>query len=135
MVDRVAAHFKRDLLFQEDLDLTVTGDLSQVEGIENLRQAIYNRLVTVAGTIANRPNYGIGIKRFQNRLSTLDGRRQLMLSIQEQFESDDRIEEVTGLAIDQDQDRPDQFTIRLTIRPVALEPLDFTFRPFINDLR
>jgi len=128
-------NFLIDLRFTGgDFNTTNTGDLDTIDGLDNLRQAIMNRLITVPGSLAHRPNYGAGVKRFQNALSSLDQQRKLLLTIQEQLEQETRIEEITGISFTQDGVNPGQFTIQLKIKPVGLNELDEEFDPFKQEV-
>lgn len=100
-----------DLEHSADFNKSPSGDLAIIKGKENLQQALLHRLTTVQGTLAHRPNYGIGAQQFQNGLSTIGQKRQLALKIKEQFELEPRISEVTGVNIIPDVDNPSKFII------------------------
>lgn len=119
--------YKRDLRFDNDLGVTQRGDLEQVDGLENLRQAIYNRILTTRGGIAHRPSYGVGLGQYQGDLGKLSTQQRLMLDLQEQFEDDPRIASLDGLSVNQDMNHPDRVTIKLTVTPRGQNPVGFTF--------
>ena len=129
-LSRSLRNLRTDLYFGNDLDSTASGDLRTVSGIENLKQAIYHRLITPAGALAHRPSYGIGIQRFQGVVARLAKQQELMLALQEQLQDDPRIASLEGLAIDQDANNPSLFTITLTFRPVGLADTTIELGPF-----
>ena len=89
--------FKQDLKFFGDFEATPTGDLALEQGIENLKQAILHRIITVPGTLLHRPTYGIGLPSYQGSLDNLATRQDLMRAMQEQFSDDPRVQELTSL--------------------------------------
>ena len=116
--------FKEDLSFtQGDFKPTNTKDVERVHGLDNLRQAVLNRLLTVPGTIPLKPAYGIGLKRWQGRLDTLTAREEIMREMLEQFSSDERIDEVQSLRIVRSDSNPGQFTVEIKILAVGGSPL------------
>lgn len=126
---RFEESFKRDLRYNGDFTLTLGGDLAQVSGLDNLKQAIFNRLVTVPGTLLHRPGYGVGLKDFLNAPKVLSVQREIFNRIVDQFANDERIDEVTSFGTD-DTDSPDQFTIRMGVRARGFGPLQLDFGPF-----
>ena len=84
-MSRLSDNMLIDLKFNGDFWVTPTGDIETITGRDNLRQALFHRLITVPGSLAHRPGYGVGIKRYQNAIDTIDQKRDLVLKIQEQF--------------------------------------------------
>ena len=116
--------FLQDLEFDKDFGVTTGGDLQSIHGLENLRQAVIHRLLTVPGTIPLQPGYGIGIGQYQGDLNRLSTQENLLREIQEQFSGDDRIEAVESLSVRPAVDNPSQLTIRLKIRAVGRSQID-----------
>jgi len=96
-----------------------TGDLDTIEGLDNMKQALLRRLITEKGAIIHRPDYGVGLKQFQNAPNRLDDRRQLALRINEQFLEDDRVQEVLGVQVNSEDLTPDQVTIVVRVLVVG----------------
>lgn len=127
---RSEENLKRDLKFDNDFESTLTGDLGQIDGRDNLRQAIFHRMITRPGSIPHRPDYGIGILDFQNAAGSLQTQQDIMLRMQDQFLQDERIEALEALKFEQSETNPSQFTITLTVRPAGLERQEIELGPF-----
>lgn len=108
-----------DLKHSADFDKDARGDIIEVSGRENLYQALFHRLMTTQGSLAHQPEYGVGIKSWQNQLGSLDNQRRLALKIKEQFELDDRVEEVSGVSVKQSADNPGSFTVLVSCTAVG----------------
>lgn len=120
-----------DLEHKGDFSNNEKGDLKTIQGIDNLRQAIYNRLVTSKGTIIHRPDYGVGAKSYQGAISSLEKQRELALGIREQLLEDTRIESVDSVRFTPDEDsRTGTFIINVKITVAGLGQLDEAFSPF-----
>lgn len=119
-----------DIAHQGDMIVTPSGDIDISEGLENLKQALFHRLVTHPGSLIHRPNYGVGIKRFQGAVSSLANQSEIFTRIQEQFREDPRVESVTGVMFKVNQDRPELTEILVRIKPVGYDEQQMTFIPF-----
>ncbi len=117
-----------DIAFKGDFIKTATGDIDIISGLENVKNALFHRLVTSPGTLIHRPDYGVGIKDFQGAPMTIDTQRQLALRIKEQFEQDTRVEAVSGVRVNVGDLTPDKLTIvvRVKIRGYDEETAEFT---------
>ena len=117
-----------DLRFDGDFVAAPNGDFQTIAGLNNLKQALFNRLVTVPGSLAHRPGYGVGAKLYQNAVASLDKQKQLAIRIKEQFEQDFRVEKVTGVSFTQ---QPQGFFL-VVYRVVArgIGEISGTFNPF-----
>lgn len=124
---RAEQALKRDLYFGNDFAAEPNGDISQIDGLANLKQAILHRIITTPGTLAHRPTYGVGIKDYQNNIGSRANQEQLMHRMIDQFRDEPRIEELTSLAVRQDQNNPGQFDIVLRYRPVGYSEIQETF--------
>ncbi len=129
-VNRLDENLLIDLRFNGDLSATTTGDLSTVKGLDNLRQALFNRLVTVPGTLAHRPEYGAGIKRWQNKLESFTNKREAALAVQEQFLQDRRVDDVLAVQFTQDELNSGKFTVLVRVRVVGYNNQEIQFDPF-----
>lgn len=120
-----------DLANNGDLVKSPTGDLDKVSGFANLQQALFHRLVTTPGTLVHRPEYGVGIKQYQNGINSLQIQQQIALKIRDNFLRDERIEDVTGVSVDSEDTTPDiiRITVKVKIRGFD-EPQSITFIPF-----
>lgn len=120
----------RDIAFAGDFEVSATGDIDLISGLENIRQALMHRLVTSPATLIHRPNYGVGVKDYQNAPATLATQRKLALRIQEQFEQDDRVEEVTSIAVNFDAIDPSRTTIIVKVKVQGYDESAMSFIPF-----
>lgn len=120
-----------DLKHDGDLSLASgTGDLATISGLDNIRQALYHRLVTTPGSLAHRPEYGCGLKRFQGAPNTVATQRQIAGIINEQFKRDPRIESVTSTQILFDDVSPEKVTIIVAVKLVGYGDTELKFLPF-----
>lgn len=110
------------------------GDLQDIGGIENVRQALFRRLVTPKGTIPHRPNYGVGINRFQNTVNSIATQIEMAAEIGEQFPLDFRVEDVLGVRIVVNDDTPEKITIISRIQLVGFGEVEMQFVPFGGEL-
>lgn len=122
--------YQRDLSFKQDFVVTAAGDLELIEGLENLKQALFHRLITQPGTLMHRPDYGVGIKSFQNALNSGANRAELFNRIREQFAQDPRIESVSGLEFKYLDQTADKLEILVRVKPVGYEEQQFAYIPF-----
>lgn len=119
-----------DILHRKDFVRTTSGDLETVTGRANLKQAIFRRIMTTKGTIVHRPNYGVGLKQYQNELMTLDQQRALSARIDDQLPQDDRVEEVLGVRVENEDETPESLKITVRVKAVGLGEIEVTIRPF-----
>lgn len=113
------ALFGEDLFFDDDLQVTSSGDYAIVDGYASLRQAILNRLLTSPGEYAVFPDYGAGLKRWvKKRLnpSEVDALKQI---IRDQLAREDRIENITDVSVTRD-DIGTNTGLRVAIRAIAI---------------
>lgn len=126
----VEEFLKTDISFKSDFINTASGDLDIIAGIDNVKEALFRRLLTTPGTIIHRPNYGVNIKKYQNALNNIDTQRQLALSIQEQFTQDERVESVNGVSVKFNDRTPDTVEILVRVTVVGYGETTFGFIPF-----
>jgi phage baseplate assembly protein W len=119
-----------DIAHKSDFLKTATGDLDIISGLENVKDALFRRLVTTPGTLIHRPNYGVGIERFQNAPNTLGNQRLIANRIQEQFEQDPRVEAVTGVRVEVGDLTPEKTIITIRVKIRGYDELALTFIPF-----
>lgn len=122
--------YLEDLAHQGTLLESSSGDLDTVRGLSNLKQALYHRLITRKGSLIHRPDYGVGVKDFQNAVGSLATFRKLAQAIDEQFRQDFRVLDVTNVAITQDENNTGLFKIVVTIQTAGYAELPMTFVPF-----
>jgi phage baseplate assembly protein W len=107
-----------------------TGDLAPMSGLENIKNAIFRRIFTEKGAIAHLPEYGVGLKSYQNAPLSLANKRALALEIQNQLTQDPRISEVTSLSIENSDREPDKVYIIVKVKVVGYQELAVKFTPF-----
>lgn len=119
-----------DLAFQSDFVITPAGDLETITGLDNLKQALFHRLITQPGTLIHRPNYGVGIKSFQNSVNSAANQAEIFSRVREQFSKDTRVEEVTGIQFKINDTRPDMLQIIIKVKPKGYSEQIMGFLPF-----
>jgi phage baseplate assembly protein W len=123
--------YRSDIAFEGDLVATATGDIDLVDGLGNVKAALYRRLLTIPGSLIHRPNYGVGIKLYQNSVNTLATRRKIATAIEEQFLLDDRVKSVDGISFEFDDNQSGQILIKISLTLVGYdEAQTLTFIPF-----
>jgi phage baseplate assembly protein W len=123
----------RDVLHNGDIRVTPSGDVELVSGLLNLKQALFHRLLTTPGALVHRPEYGVGIKNYQNAVNTLDTQRRLANTIIDQFQRDSRIREVSGVRISTDETVPGKVVIYVRVKAVGYDEITLDFKPFGED--
>lgn len=124
---------KTDLAFTDDLVVSNTGDYELMTGLVNMKNAILRRVITVPGTLAHRPNYGVGLPLFKGAPPTIQVQRQLAIKIREQLVLDERIEEVTGVSVRyEDASMPDTIIITVRVKLIGYGDVSFTYTPFTD---
>lgn len=120
----------KDIAFKGDFIRTATGDIDTISGLENVKNALFHRLITSPGTLIHRPGYGVGIKDFQNAPMTIDTQRELAMRIKERFEEDPRVEEVSGVQVQVEDTRPDRITVLVRVKIAGYDEEPMKFIPF-----
>lgn len=120
--------YKTDFYF----DISPTGDIESVSGLNNLKEALFRRLITTPGTLVHRPTYGVGIKNFLNGINSLGKKRQLALRIQEQFVQDQRVNKILGVQISQDKANTDLVNVITRVDAVGIGEVTFSYQ--VGDL-
>ena len=113
--------YLKDIAHKGDLLASPSGDLQVVTGENNIREALFRRLMTVQGSLIHRPNYGVGIKQFVNAPNTFDNQRLIAQRIKEQFELDFRVDEVVAVQIDNRPDNPERITFTVRVRLAGVD--------------
>lgn len=119
-----------DFAHKRDYLATATKDFDRITGLENYKNALFHRLVTVKGTLIHRPDYGVGIQLFQNAPASLGNDRKIASLIQEEFMKDPRTESVISVSIDRDSDRPEKTVIVVRVKPIGYDEAQLEFIPF-----
>ncbi len=121
---------KTDFAHRGDYLPAKTGDFDVVSGLENLRQAIFHRLLTEPGTLIHRPQYGVGIKQWQNAPNSLANQMALASRIEEQCLQDPRVESVERVQVTLDDANPDRIRVAVLIKPVGYDEVTLEYVPF-----
>lgn len=119
--------YRRDIAHVGDFVRTPTGDLATIAGVENVRRALLRRLLTTKGSLVHRPDYGVGIKSFQNGIADSAQKIRLAVILKEQFERDERVEEVLGLTVGVDVEQPEVIRIKTKVKLIGLGEQFFAF--------
>ena len=122
--------FLQDIAFTSDLQVSPSGDLQSVAGLSNIKQSLLHRLITQPGKLIHRPDYGVGVKDFQNAVNSIANQRALALRIEEQFKKDVRVTDVLNVAVNINNNTPETLVIRIKVLLVGLGEVDLSFKPF-----
>lgn len=109
---------------------TAGGDLMSVSGLANYFQALFHRLVTIPGSLAHRPTYGVGVGQYQNGLSSFSKQQKLATIIVDQFKQDPRTGSINSVAIVANDTNPEMTKIKVSVVPVGYTEQQLTFSPF-----
>lgn len=123
-------NFKIDLAFDGDFKSSSSGDLEQISGKDNLKQKIFNKLMTVPGTLLHRPDWGIGITQYQGSVSSIEKQREIALKIKEQLEEEDGILSVKSVSIKNNDPVTGAFEISLKIEAEGVGEIVIEAQPF-----
>jgi len=121
--------YLRDIKHREDF-FRVNGDLELEDGLENIKNQLLRRLVTVPGSIVHRPNYGVGMHQYQNITLTLDKKEKIALAIKDNLESDDRVSELKSVFFDTTDNVPEQFIIYISVELVGFGEQTIQWKAF-----
>lgn len=89
------ALFGYDILFKQGaMPLTAGGDYVRIGGEENLRAAVYRRLITRPNEFRFRPTYGAGIQSFVKKVQSQANIDACKQRIKDQLSQDRRIQNV-----------------------------------------
>lgn len=123
----------KDIFFDGDYSVTGAGDYATLDGLEALKQAIYNRLICRPGEFRLRPDYGVGImsfvkkRRIQAELDDMKGK------IIDQLSLDPRIDEVTNVTVERIDDGVKiGLIIRAAGETLRFRPFNFTEKQLIT---
>ena len=126
----IEERYLKDIAHIKDFLKAPDGDLQTITGVENAKQALIRRLVTQPGSLVHRPEYGVGLKDFQNAVNSLENQRRLAQRIREQFERDFRVEEFVGMKFTQDSVDPAKLTVFFKVKLQGFGEVTVEFQPF-----
>lgn len=121
---------KTDIRHTGDYVRTSTGDRDTISGLDNYKQWLFNCLITEPGSLVHRPNFGVGIKRYQGGPLTMAKQQEIALRIEEQFGRDPRTDKVTGVLFTLDSRNPSLTYILVRVKPVGYDEIEMQFTPF-----
>ena len=119
-----------DVKHKSDFVRRSSGDRDLITGLDNFKEALLRRLITVPGSLIHRPQYGVGIKLFLGSLSSLTKQRELAVKIEENFKRDPRVDKITGISVSFDDRNPSLTYIIVRVRPVGYDEVEMKFEPF-----
>ena len=119
-----------DIFHSKDYKLTPTGDVDVITGIANLKNRLFHRLVTSPGGFIHLPDFGVGIKDFQNAPLTLSNQIKLAQRIENQFLQDEDVLEVLGTSFETFDDQPAKTIVKTRVDVRGFEDVTFEFTPF-----
>jgi phage baseplate assembly protein W len=120
--------FGYDIFFQGMLQLTPGGDYKRIGGAENVKAAIYRRLLTRPGDYRFRPDYGVGLQDFVKKAPTTALLDQLRQRVIDNLSLDIRLSQI-DVTVESDaiNDVP---VLRVLVRAVVGGGL-VRFEPFV----
>ncbi len=122
--------FGTDSAHKGDLVITSSGDIGRISGLDNYKNAIFHRIMTVPGSLVHRPTYGVGVAAYQNAPTSFGIQQKLALLIEEQIAQDARTERVNGIVISAGDGTPNQFLVKVSVKPIGYSDQEFLFTPF-----
>lgn len=123
-----------DINHKSDYVRDSNGSLGTISGLDNYVNWVFRCIMTTPGTIVHRPNFGVGIKLYQNAIHNLDQRRSLSQKIADNLELDDRTQEVLGVRIEYTDDTPDSVKVTVRVKPVGLDEVTMQITPFGGEI-
>ena len=122
--------FGIDILFEDDLQVTASGDYALVEGYAALRQAILIRLITVPGEYAVQPDFGCGVPSWVKKRMSKSDKDSLRQTIIEQLSKEERIQKVEEVTVES-LTSEDTTGVKVSVRVTALgKENSFAFTTF-----
>lgn len=106
------------------------GDLTTISGLDNLKEAVLRRIVTEPGSLSHRPDYGVGLKQFQNAPNSLSTQRELANRIVEQLGKERRVAKVNSISITASNTEAEKVFILINVTPVGYDeeiPVEIPF--------
>jgi len=83
-----------DVLLIGDYRYSARGDVCTIDGLANLKEALYRRFITNPGELQHRPDYGVGVYRYMNLPATPSNRQKLANAITMNVVREKRISKV-----------------------------------------
>lgn len=124
-----ADFYLRDIKHREDF-FRENGDLVLEDGLDNIKNQLLRRLVTVPGSIIHRPNYGVGISEYQNVTLTLGKKQSIASSIKNNLEQEPRVNEVKSVSFKSEDNKPDSFIVEVSIELVGYGEQTIQYKAF-----
>jgi phage baseplate assembly protein W len=123
MVNYVAPYiWGTDLLLQEgDFVVSPTGDLSTIQYLENLKQAISDRLRTELGALPYDTNYGLNLDLLIGQKHTLEREEILKLAIIQCLKQEARIQTISQVQVVADANRQDILYVSIVVIPTEIQ--------------
>lgn len=100
-----------DILHKKDMQVTPQGDIALISGKDNVVDAIIRRIITTKGSIVHRPNYGVGLKRLQNAINSVQKQLELAEDIRVQLADEERVETVKEISVSVDDNNPERLRV------------------------
>lgn len=112
-----------DMNFAGDF-VVIDGDVSTVSDVKNLRNIIERHIITEKNSIIHRPGFGVGLKSFQNKLTSIANQADLSSRIRDSLSRDSRITDVKSVSFRIDGSK---VLISVTVYIDGLEPITESF--------
>jgi len=123
--------YGEDVVFNDDTVLSAKGDYAITQGEDNLRRAVWRRLIVRPGEYKTNPKYGVGVLSFVKKGITKSNMDELRHRIIDNLSLERRINKVLSVEITERM-FGDQTGISILIvvqalgRTVRLQPFNFT---------
>jgi len=118
--------FGKDILFKNDYEVSPSGDYKTLEGLDNLKEAVYRRLITVPGEYIFVPQYGVGVLKYLKQRVTPGLVTGLQNTITEQLYRESRIDSVEEVIVAfEDNVMRISIILKVSGRTVKFRPFQF----------
>ncbi len=110
-------------------------DLETLKGVDNLKQALLLRFLTLAGELAplGHPNYGSRLFELIGELNTDTNRNRAKLFVLQALAAEARVKEVLSVQVIQNRTNPNRMAIKISLMPIDSDtPLNMVFPFFLE---
>jgi len=110
-------------------------DLETLKGVDNLKQALLLRFLTLAGELAvlGHPNYGSRLFELIGELNTETNRNRAKLFVLQALAAEVRVKEVLSVQVTQNRAYPNRMDIKISLMPIDSDtPLNMVFPFFLE---
>ena len=100
---------------KKDISISGMGDIKTVSGLDNIKQALLNKMECYAGTLLENTNYGTILDQVIGSPGIPEKINQINTEINRTLLSDERVDTVDNIKVEQLEDDSYQVTVDLTL--------------------